>query len=654
MDKQDRILKVDLSTGKISVEPLPAELQRKYLGGEGINSLLFWEHFLEKNPGTDPLSPDNVLIAGMGPLGGTGLGGGSKMKFTFKSPAYNIYGDSTIGGDLGTQLRWAGYAHVVITGKAEHPVFMWIHNDDVEIKDARHIWGKNTSETEDIIKKDLGDSDMGIACIGQAGENLVRYASIISRGHRAAGRGGGGCVFGSKNLKAIAARGTRGLKISDPKAFFQAMDDFVSGVEKDRELAEEIMVRYGTLRYTELQNELGFSNYRNCQGRLIPEQGIKNLGHTWYQKNIGKRSEACSAGCFYGCDGRYQIKGDESSTAEKYAGRSGSKPEFGQLNPLGVGCGVMDLLEVINLSKMCDQYGMDTWEIGMGIALLMELREKGVITDSDIKEWTGEPLTLEWGNCSAIEQIIEATALNSNALGQIMQGGVYEAAKKIGDLKDTDIFKYACYGKAGAAHGGSARSWVQMGLACSLSQIGAHHTKGLGLAPMESMMYFDGNADAGDMSATTNLKGAGHAISETLMAIYNSLGICFFLVNRRLDKVPLEIHARAMGAVTGIALTPEELSMAGERTINIQKAFNSRLGLKRTDDTLCERWMNEPVLEGLFKGIKAADYLEPAKDEYYELRGWDIETSLQTKRKLKELDMLDVFEVLEKEGAVIS
>jgi len=235
-----------------------------------------------------------------------------------------------------------------------------------------------------------------------------------------------------------------------------------------------------------------------------------------------------------------------------------------------------------------------------------------------------------------------------------MQGGVYQAAKKIGELKDTNILKYACYGKAGAAHGGSARSWIQMGLACSLSQIGAHHTKGLGLSPMESMMYFDGNADAGDMSPSTSLKGAGHAVSETLMAIYNSLGICFFLVNRRLDKVPLDIHARAMRAVTGIALTTEELSMAGERTINIQKAFNSRLGLKQKDDTLCHRWMNEPVLEGLVKGTKASDYLETAKDEYYKLRGWDGDTSLQTKEKLKELDMLDVFEVLEREEAVIS
>jgi aldehyde:ferredoxin oxidoreductase len=654
VDDHDLILRADLTTGKTSTQPLPAELRRKYLGGEGINARLLWEHFLKVDPKTDPLRPDNVLIAGMGPLGGTGFGAGSKMKFTYKSPAYGIYGDTTVGGDLGTQLSWAGYAHIVITGKAEHPVYLWIDDDEVSIRDAHHLWGKNTHETEVAIKEELADQDVGIACIGQAGENLVRFASIMCRGHRAAGRGGGGCVFGSKNLKAIVARGTKGISIYDRHAFFEVIDEFLAGVDKDREFAEEISVRYGTLRLTALQNVMGFSNYRNCKGHMIPQEGISALSHEWYQNNIGVRGAACSHGCIFGCGGWYHINGDESPTAKKHAGESGAKPEFGQLNPLGVACGVMDLLEVIHLSRMCDEYGMDTWEIGMGIAFLMELWERRVINEADITEWAGEPLSLEWGNHHTVEQIIEATALQKNMLGQILQGGVYQAAKRIGELRGIEVLKYACYGKAGAAHGGSARSWVQMGLACALAPIGAHHTKGLGLAPMESAMYFDGKLDAGDMtSRSVTLKGAGHAVSEDLMAIFNSLGICFFLVNRRLHRIPLDLYARALKSVTGINLTSEEVFMAGDRAANIQKAFNSRLGLRREDDTLCERWMNEPVLEGPLEGVKAADYLESAKDEYYQWRGWDMETSLQTTEKLEELGLRDVARVLEKENAVV-
>ncbi len=653
MDGYGLILKVDLTTEKISSEPVSVKLRRKYLGGEGINARLLWEHFLKVDPRIDPLSPDNVLIAGMGPLGGTGFGAGSKMKFTYKSPAYNIYGDSTVGGDLGTQLRWAGYDHVVITGRAQHPVYLWVNNDAIEIRDAGHLWGKSTHETEEIIKAELGDQDVGIACIGQAGENLVRVASIMSRGHRAAGRGGGGCVFGSKNLKAIVALGTKGLDIYDKDAFFKAMDDFLTGVNKDRALAEAMMMRCGTLVYVFMQNLVGFSNYRNAQGRLIPDKALSTLSHDWYINNIGVRAASCSHGCVFGCGGWYHLQGHESSGAKRYADEWGAKPEFGQVNPLGIGCDVTDLAEVAHLSKMCDEYGIDTWEVGMGIAFLMELWEQGIITKSDITEWTGEPLALKWGNYQAMEKIIESIALQKNMLGEILGRGVYQTAKRIGELRGVEVLKYACYGKAGAAHGGSARSWTSMGLACAVAPIGAHHTKGLGLGPGESMMFFDGKPDAGDMGWGTTLKGAGHAVSEYIMAICNSLGTCFFLTNRRVENIPLDIYARALRAITGIKLTGEQLYIAGERVGNIQKAFNSRLGLRREDDTLCERWMKEPVLEGPLEGIQAASYLESVKDEYYQWRGWDRETSLQTTEKLKELDLPDVARVLEKENAVI-
>ena len=649
MDDQELILKVDLTTEKTSSEPVPPELRRHYLGGEGINARLLWNHFLKVDPKIDPLSSDNVLIVGMGPLGGTGFGAGSKMKFTYKSPAYNTYGDTSIGGGLGSQLRWGGYAHIVITGKAEHPVYLWINNETVSIRDASHLWGKNTHETEEIIRGELADPEVEMACIGQAGENLVRVASIISRGHRAAGRGGGGCVFGSKRLKAIAARGTKGLSVYDRETFFQVMDDFLARMSNYAEQMEQTM-RYGTLRFTSMQDMLGFSNYRNSQGLQMPAESVEGLGHDWYINNIGVRAAACSPGCAFACDGWYHIKGDETPGAKRCAGEWGTKPEYGQLNPLGHGCCVPDLPAVAHLAKMCDEYGIDTFEIGMAIALLMELWDRGIISKADTERWTGRPLSLEWGNYVAMEQIIRATALQENKLGHILQGGLYQAAKRIGESQGVEVLRYGAYGKGGAAHTGSARCWPSMSLACALAPIGGHHTKGLGLNPAESVVYF-GTPDAGKMRGTT-MKGASHALGETLMAIFNSLGICYFVVGRHLDHISLDLLARAMWAVTGIKLSPEELSMAGERVSNIQKAFNSRLGLRRKDDTLCERWTSEPVLEGPMKGRKAGDYLEPAKDEYYEWRGWDRETSLQTMKKLRELGLLDVARVLEKDKAL--
>ncbi|MDP7470205.1 MAG: aldehyde ferredoxin oxidoreductase N-terminal domain-containing protein, partial [Dehalococcoidia bacterium] len=195
------ILRVDLTSSRVTTEPLSKELRKQYLGGEGINSYLLWQHFKGVDPNLDGLNSDNVLILGLGPLGGTGWGGGSKMKWTFKSPAYGLFGDSVSGGFLGPNLRWAGYDHVVITGRAEKPVFLWIDDGRVEIRDASHLWGKDSEETAHTLRRDLG-AGVETACIGAGGEHMVRYACIMVSEHRAAGRAGGGAVMGSKNLKA--------------------------------------------------------------------------------------------------------------------------------------------------------------------------------------------------------------------------------------------------------------------------------------------------------------------------------------------------------------------------------------------------------------------------------------------------------------------
>ncbi len=657
------LLRIDLSSEKISREPIPTEIHRRFLGGEGINAWLLWQHFLRVDPKIDPLSQDNVLIVGVGPLASTGLGAGSKTKFTYKSPAYNLFGDTSVGGGFGSQLRWAGYDHIVITGKARHPVYIWINNDSVEIRNAGHLWGKHVSIADELIKDELGDDEIEAACIGQAGENLVRFASIMVSSHRAGGRGGGGCVFGSKNLKAIAARGTKGLSISDPNGLMDVMKEF--RVYKERDPGSGLHRVYGTLSVLRMTHLSGFLAYRNAQGEVVPAQKMDQIDHNWYVDNMGVRPAACSPGCAYACGGMYHLKGNESPGAGRHAGEWGSKPEFGSANPFATGCDIPDMPEVCHLNRMCNEYGMDVMEVGMSISFLMELWERGIISGKDTEEWFGEPLSLAWGNYEAVERVIDSIALRKNELGNILSGGVYKAALRIQELKNIPVLQYAMYGKGGATHEAQGR-FPSTGLCIAVASIGAHHTKGMGISAALSEEYLGtpggGTPDAslwqggpgGRREYNCELKGAGQALSEYFQAISNCLGVCQFLCTQRTQReLPLNLLIKALSATSGIRLTPEEALTAAERVVNIQKAFNSRLGLRREDDLVCNRWMNEPLQEGLAKGLKLADFLDPMKDGYYGHHKWDKRTSLQTAKKLAELGMQDVADVLAREGALI-
>jgi len=301
----------------------------------------------------------------------------------------------------------------------------------------------------------------------------------------------------------------------------------------------------------------------------------------------------------------------------------------------------------------------------MTITFLMELWERGIITGEDTTKWTGEYLSLEWGNYQAMEKILDYAALRNNELGDIVSGGVYRAAKMIEKAKNTPVLKYAMYGKAGSTHEGATRS-PSLGIAMAVAPIGAHHMKGTGISDSVAEKFFgkpyaasswgtlsrDGTVEE-MASAHYELQGAGHALSEYFEAVSNSLGVChFFCSHSSLNRIPLDILVKALHATTGVEMPEEELMTAAKRLTNIQKAFNGRLGLRREDDTLCYRWMNEPILEGTGKGLKGNDFIEPMKDGYYEYKEWDKETSLQTKEKLEELGMQDVALVLAKEGAL--
>jgi len=482
----------------------------------------------------------------------------------------------------------------------------------------------------------------------------VTYTSITVSRYRSAGRTGAGCVFGSKNLKAIAAKGTKGISVYDRRAFYKAMDAMLVALYQNPlgggPFGRERIMKYGTLSIIVPFNDYGWNSFRNSQRGQSPD--IDKLSGDWYLDHMQQRFISCSPSCAAACQDWHYIKGNESPLAERYIGEHGQRPEYGTVNAFAINCDIPDLPAAAHLTEMCNEYSLDAMETGFTISFLMELWQRGIVTEQDMVEWTGEPLSPEWGDCEVVEKLLGIIARQSNQLGKILSGGGYQAAKRIEKLKGVPVLQYANYGKGGSPQGESMRSRPDLSFAAAVSTIGGHHLKGIGL-DKESSTHYLGKPDAGDSWSYT-LKGAAQALSEAFTSMYNSLGVCRFGGGARKNilSFPPELYTPALYALTGMEITPEELYTAGERTVNLQKAFNSRLGLRREDDSVCHRWMNEPATDGPGKGMKMADFLESAKDEYYEYHGWDKATSLQKREKLEELGLEDVIKVLESEGAL--
>jgi aldehyde:ferredoxin oxidoreductase len=628
------------------------QVRKQYLGGEGINDWLFWQHFLKADPRCDPLGPDNVLIAGLGLLGGTGFGGGSKMKWTFKSPAYNTFGDSVCGGFFGSMLRWAGYDHLVITGKASKPVYLWIDDDAVEIREAGHFWGKDAVDTHHTLKNELGD-DVETACIGPAAENGVTFSSIVASGHRISGRAGAGAVMASKNLKAIAVRGTRGIKVYDPKGFLAATDALVAAQHKIPARVRNGWKKYGTLLITGFYQRLWVNAYRNNQASCIPDEKYKRLSHHFYQENMAKTAFSCSPGCLWACGAGYQLRdveGTEGITQEGY------KPEYVVIASFGAMCDIDDLRVVSHLGDLCRRYGMDALETGTCLAFLCELWQRGIITKEDTRQWMGEPLSLDWGDYSSAERVVTSLGRQDNELGRLIKGGVYQAALRLEEIKGVAVRQYALYGKGGSPFIEEVRHTPSWALNMAVSSRGACHLKAYGTLDKvnrkDLSKHYFGDPE-GAQALSTKLKGASSAVADNHTALINCLGMCHFLNFYDVVTYPLELFTDAIHSLIGLKLSPEELLRAGERTVNLEKAFNSRLGYRREDDKLCHRWTEEEMTGGPGDGWKAGDYLEQLKDEYYAYHEWDAATSLPTQAKLSDLGMEDVAEVLQKEEALI-
>lgn len=630
-----KILHVNLSKEKVWEEPLPRDKIRKFLGARGINASLLWE-LVESE--SDPLGEKNVLIFGAGVLSGTFAPASGRTTVTCKGPATNLYLKSSTGGHWGPELKFAGYDHLVIYGAAKRPVYLWITDGDVEIRDASKLWGADIETTEKLIHEELGDERLEIACIGPGGENRVRFASVMM-GHNTAGRGGAGAVMGSKRLKAIALRGSTPIRVADPDGFCKA------ALESVKELAafptRKGLSLYGTAGLVPIRNEMHLYPTKNFQESHL-EDAYKISGQYLREAGYLTNRFGCSA-CGTSCHRYTEV------TKGKYEGTHSGGPEYETVTSLGAGCGVTETEAMLKANELCNRYGLDTISTGSVIQWAMECYEKEILTAKDT-----EGLELRWGDGDAVVELIQKIALRVG-IGDLLAEGVKRAAEKVGK----DSWKWAIHVKGLEQSRAEIRARKGYALALAVNPRGPDH--------LHSQVYAeDGTTPearlliekicGSEKYATHRIRDKRGAIvrwHEDCYAATDCLGFCTFVTLSRGYLVDPEKMAEMYTRATGIEMEEDELLRVGRRVINMEKAFNTREGATRKDDTIPWRFMNEPIRSGPSKGmITTREELDQMLDEYYQLHGWDKETGLPRRRVLEELELEEVAGQLERLGKI--
>jgi aldehyde:ferredoxin oxidoreductase len=608
-----RILHIDLSTGKTYTEPLNEDYAKKYIGGIGLGMRLWLDN---SKAGVDPFSPENPLVLVTGPTSGTiWPTGGNGHAFVAKSPQSYGIGESKSHGSFGTELKRAGYDAVIFHGKAEKPVYVWIDDDSVQILDASHLWGKSPAETEDTIKEELGDYYIRVAAIGPAGEKLVRIACIINEKTRAAGRCGMGAVMGSKNLKAIAVRGTRDVTVAKPDEFLEFVKEFH---ERMKGPATKKYRTLGTPENVLVHNALHCMptrNYNNAHFEAAEKVSGEYLNERFVAKIIGCSS--CAMRCEHICvvnEGPY--KG------------AMARVEYEPLWALGPYCGIDRLDAVIKGSELCNYYGMDSISAGVIVGFAMDCYENGILTQKDM-----DGIEARFGNHEALVKLLEKMG-KREGIGNILAEGVKFAAEKIGKGAE----KFAQHIKGVEVTGYDLRCLKTAALGFAVSFRGADHNR-------HGAYAFDVK---GKFNRLKYEKGRAKAVKdiEDVYTIIDSLIICKF--SRGTYYKEFEDLAKLYTLVTGWETTPEEMRLKGERINNLARVINVREGLGRKDDTLPWKVMNLPVPdEGPSKGAYVTqEELDLMLDDYYEVRGWTKE-GIPTPEKLKQLGMDDLIPIVE-------
>jgi len=622
-----KILAIDLSRHEIQVQELQTDFAQKYIGGRGFTSRILWD---TTGPGVAPFDGENQLILATGPLTGTIMPSSARLTMATKSPISNVIGDSNSGGYWAPELKFAGYDAIVISGRASAPVYILIDDDFVEIREAKKIWGKRTDETEDLIQEEIGDPDLKIASIGPAGENRVRFACVIMDSMGSSSRGGMGAVMGSKNLKAIAVKGSRGVEIADPQKMKEVLDEYLETLRGDVWI--ESLTQKGTIGLLYHREALGIHQVKNSQEGVI-DHFERIAPEVFLSKYMGK-----AIGCM-GCSIRCRRY---SRLAEgPYGPALVRGPEYVTMNALAMKPAITDPEAVIKANGLCDLLGLDAEATGSVIGLSMELFQRGIID----KKVTGG-LELNFGDTKGFLELIPNIATRTG-FGDDLAEGSKRFAEKYG------ASYYANTIKGMDIEAGDPRNHVTRALCYGVSTRGSCHLRGWPyvdefITPEQAEKWF-GTPKVSDFHS---LEGKGEMISwtENLNNLADMMGVCKFAYYRSRNFLQLinrgiKIVTKAYQAATGFAPSEEEIVRAGERITALERCYNYREGLRRQDDYPNERMFREPIRKGPSEG-KALKYEDYGKvlDDYYEARGCDKESGRMLDNKLKELGLEDLME----------
>jgi aldehyde:ferredoxin oxidoreductase len=584
-----KILRVNLTEGRATTEDLNMAWAQQYVGGRGLGTRYVYE---EMDPSADALSPENKVIFATGPLTGTYAPTGGRYMVICKSPLTDAIACSNSGGYWGPELKFAGYDMVILEGRATNPVYLWINNDIVEFRDAAHLWGKNTEESEDAIRRET-DPQARISGIGVAGEKLNRFACVINDKTRAAGRSGVGAAMGSKNIKAIAVRGTGAVEVADQLRFGELVFASMQMINESPTTSKALR-GMGTASTVAFANSIGMlptNNFQKGQFELADNVSGQTIANTVLNRNKGCYS--CPIGC---------ARVTETSGDTKWHGH-GEGPEYETIYGLGTDCGVGELDAVLYGNYACNLYGIDTISAGGTVAVAMELAERGYIPDEDLAELGTE---LKFGNADAVIRCLDMMTTREGKFGDLLAEGGYRLADHYGHAElfmGSKKQDFAAY---------DPRAAKGMGLGYATSNRGGCHMRGYSMkvewfAPMEERL--DPFAEEGKAAAIIKLQHDAAGI--------DSVGMCDFSAY----AVPPERQVELYETCTGEETSREDWDKIGERIWNLERLFNNRAGLTRQDDSLPPRMTDEPLSGGAVQNQVVA--LEGMLAEYYRLRGWD-------------------------------
>lgn len=613
-----RVLQVDLTNKTIGTFVLEESLMKDFLGGLGLATRLLFDNV---EPKIDPFSSKNVLIIAPGLLVGSGLPTASKTAMTFKSPLTNAFGRSISGAWLGVAMKKAGYDAMIIKGASDNPVYLYVDNDFVEIRDAGEMWGMDAIETQELLQKKLG-ADFKTCAIGYAGENLSKISGIDFE-ERQSARAGGGAVMGSKKLKAIAVKGTKPIEYGKADGLKQSIlnwNKIIVGSE-----VQKLDMAYGSGEFYEWVNkEIGVFPVKNWLESCFDEsfemhKGEKShLDPYYWSPKYTEKHHPCPH-CNKPCGRHIVIK------EGKYAGTRVEGVEYEILYSLGGELGIEDIEVTAKLNEICDRAGLDGISAGVTLGFAMEAYEKGLLTKEDT-----DGIDLRFGNGDAAVEAMKKIAHKEGKLGELLFNGVKDAADRIGK----DAYKFALEVKGLEPPAYDVRGLKGMALAIAVSVRGACHLTGGIYAPELTGKFWKlSNIDR----LSASWKGYEVKTGEDFMTMYDTLGMCKF--SRSLFWIDKEM-VDAINAVTGENFGADLLMMIGERIYNLQKLFNVREGFTRKDDNLPYRITHDPISNGVSKGnFVTEEELQKMLDEYYQARGWSKE-GIPTKMHLVRLGLI--------------